>query len=166
MLCIPTLFYIDIGQIKIYIEFSFDVSDEDSYHCKHPENTFNKAGNFKIISLKNPGIFEVQFHGQYFDIKTNALGASWAGRCILLRHRHWILLLRTMFIRHDAVFGLRTTRKGYMIRGSCCAHGTEVTRSELEMCWEGRILLTEFGESKRKRFIKHARRQFTLYMGR
>jgi len=114
---------------------------------------------FKITSFIYPNIVEIQFYGQYFNTTTDALGATWAGRSILVRHGYWIPLLRTGFKQNDRPFRLRKTQRGYLIEGSYCSHNPPMSIPELQECWEGEILLAE-DDGGWRRFMKYMQIQF------
>lgn len=87
----------------------------------------------------------------------------WICTLNLFRHGYWIRLLQTWFKQNDRALRLRSTPAGYVIGGSCCGHGTPVSDTQLEECWEGGILLAEC-HGGWGRFIKHMGRQFTRFM--
>jgi hypothetical protein len=139
---------------------SFEISTEESYHCEHPKILFKEAEGFQITRAKESNILEIQAYRQYFDISVDALGASWAGRGILFHQGYWIQLLRAGFkYNKDRAFRLGTSTRGYLIRGSCCRHATEIPGLELEGCWIGRLLLAENFEGWR-RFVRYMGRLF------
>lgn len=144
-------------------KISFGISSVDGYSCKHPEFHTKMVEGFKIISFKRPNIMEIQFYDQYFDITTNALAASWAGRFILFRHWYWIRLLQTVFKRNDRPFRLINAQTGYLIGGSCCGHSTPISDAELAECLEGGILLAE-SLGGWGRFIEHMRTYSARFM--
>ena len=112
---------------------------------------------FKIISFKHPNIVEIQFYDQYFNTTTDALGATWAGRSILIRHGYYIRLLQTGFRQVDNPFCVDKTQTGYLIGGIC--HSITTSGPELEDCWEGGMLLAE-DHGGWRRFGEHIPTQF------
>jgi len=139
---------------------SFEISSREGYRCEHPKYPFKWAEGFKVTSTKGPNILEIRFYDQHFDATVDTLGGSWAGRSILFRHGY---LLQAWFKQNDRAFRLRNTRAGFVIAGSCCGHGTQMSDAQLEECWEGGILLAEF-DGGWGRFIKHMGRQFNRFI--
>ncbi|KAF7865783.1 hypothetical protein EAF04_005948 [Stromatinia cepivora] len=126
--------------------------------CSHPKSPQIWGDqDFQISSFTHPNIVELQFCGQYFNITTESLGATWAGRFILYRHGYWSPLLQGMFKKNDTPFRLEKAPTGYLVEGSCCVHSCHICHNfddELKGSWEGRMLLAEH-DGEWKEFMEY-----------